>query len=91
MAHGKFKRDVIIAGDDGRIYHLSEQELAKYEVSAEQKKEKKYDFIESLLKSGVSTAAVPPEVNETGSDSQAVPLCYVLNLASFKKHTVYED
>jgi hypothetical protein len=91
MTQQKFEEDVIICSDDGTIFHLTPEQLAPFEVTAEQQETEKYEFIRNMLQSGVSCAAIPPSVNSADSQSMVIPTCYVLNLASFKKHTVYED
>lgn len=86
----KFEKDVIICSDDGHIYHLEPEDLEKFEVSEKDQEKKNYQYIHEMLKTGVSSAAIPPTVNKDGQ-AMFLPTCYVLNLASFKKHTVYED
>lgn len=95
MSKPKFVEDVIIAGDDGSIYHIKKSELKKFKVAKKEVQGPLYDHVRQMLELGVSTAAIPTlkETEEVKGKpvSLFVAACYLLNLASLKKHTRYED
>ncbi len=89
MGTPSFKDDVIIASEDGKLYKLSQADLAEYEV--DYKNQKEFAPIVSLLKQGVSVAAVPVPDDQSGPHAGGDYLCYLLNLASLRKITSWED
>jgi hypothetical protein len=108
----KFIKDLIIAGDDGKLYYLSESAW-----KANAKPASAFDpVIIDALRAGVALAAVPEHEGDPMSvdasaaaapaksgkaaksakkpaKGQAHPLgfCYLVNLASLKTHTSFED
>ncbi len=84
-----FTKDVVIAGTDGEIYHISADELSKFKVEGIARQSDKYQAIRQLLEMGVSTAAIPDYVDDSGKPVEDA-FCYVLNLASLNTKTVYE-
>lgn len=109
----KFIKDLIIAGDDGKLYYLSEADW-----KAHAKPASSFDsVIIDALRAGVALAAVPEHEGDPKSVAVAAtattsaakgatkgkgkskggkpvhPLgfCYLVNLASLKTHTSFED
>lgn len=75
---GKFERDIVIANDDGKVYHLTQEVLEGLEpVDLD---DDRYELIAGLLHQGVSTAAIP---TRDGPEPDA--FCYLLNLGSLRK------
>ena len=89
MHYDGFTKDVVIAGADGEIYHISVEDLSKFKVEGVAKQSDKYQKIRDLLEMGVSTAAIPDYVDDSGKPVEDA-FCYVLNLASLNTKTVYE-
>jgi hypothetical protein len=83
-----FRDDLIIASDDGRIYKISQADLAQFEV--EYKTDPDYAPVVNLLKSGVQVAAVPISAQEGGAHARGDMMCYLLNLAGLKTVTSWE-
>jgi hypothetical protein len=82
----KFERDIVIANDDGKVYHLTQADLNKLEHV--DLGDNRYQLINGLLEQGVSTAAIPTP-DDPGPEPDA--FCYLLNLGSFRKRQPYED
>jgi hypothetical protein len=75
----KFERDIIIANDDGKVYHITQDQLVAMEpVSLT---DDRYQLVKGLLNQGVSVAAIP--TRETGPEPDI--FCFLLNLGSLKK------
>ncbi len=95
MKKPPFENDVIIAGDDGNIYHLTPQDLAKFKVAKKDVEGPHYGPVRDLLENGVAAAAIPTREETVETKGKPVSLfvaaCYLLNLASLKKHQRYED
>jgi hypothetical protein len=81
----KFERDIVIANDDGKVYHITQDVLNKLEHV--DLSDDRYQLIRGLLKQGVATAAIPT-TSSAGPEPDA--FCFLLNLASLKKHTSFE-
>lgn len=81
----EFERDIVLANDDGKVYHLTQDVLAKLE--AVDLTDNRYQLIKGLLKQGVSSAAIPTE-DDPGPEPQA--FCFLLNLSSLNKAQSYE-
>ena len=79
----KFDRDIILANDDGKVYHITQEVLEKLE--AVDLNSSRYELIKALLKDGCSSAMIP----EYDSTPQPDVVCYLLNLASLKWDTPY--
>ncbi len=82
-----FKDDIIIAGEDGQMYKLSQDNLAPFRVNTSSDE---FKPILKLLKSGVSLAAVPVPEEDSGPRADGDAYCYVLNLSSLRKITSWE-
>ena len=79
-----FERDIVIVNDDGKVYHLTQEELNKLQhVDLE---DDRYQLIRGLLRQGVSTAAIP---TREGPEPDA--FCFLLNLGSLAKQQPDED
>ncbi len=84
-----FRDDLIIASDDGKIYKISQQDLARYEVP-NGKTDPDYAAVVQLLKAGVQVAAVPVTAEEGGAHARGDMMCYLLNLSGLKTVTSWE-
>jgi len=84
-----FKDDIIIAGDNGKLYKMSQEDLKPFLVS---NVHQNADFVEvlSLLKAGVQVAAIPVPEREGGSRARGDLFCYLLNLSGLKTKTIWE-
>lgn len=85
-----FQHDLVIAGDDGSVYHIPTKELDKYKVDQNAfENDKGWALVKTLLQTGVSTAAVPDRLGWPwqGPCGPKSATCYVVNLASFAKTT----
>jgi hypothetical protein len=89
MAKTTFRNDLIIASDDGKIYKISQAQLAQFEVPF--KGDKDYAEVVNLLKAGVQVAAVPVSKEDGGAHARGDMMCYLLNLAGLKTKTSWED
>lgn len=90
----KFIKDIVIAGDDGKIYYLKEADWRSYEVPITSLK----PGLLNLLKHNVALAAVPePEdapttqAMTTESGPGVLGFCYLVNLASLRTKTVFTE
>lgn len=68
--------EVIIAGDDGRLYKFGQQELAAYEVPREVVESPHFETVRRQLRHGIVSSIIP--------ESRGFVACYVLNLASLR-------
>lgn len=90
----KFVKDLIIAGDDGKLYYLSEAEWKQHEVPISSCS----PVIQAALRSGVAVAAVPEtdeaakpqQIEAKGKPVHTLGFCYLLSLASLRTHTSFE-
>lgn len=81
----KFERDIVIADDDGNVYHLTQEQLSK--MTHVDKNDTRYRLIFGMLEHGVAAAAIPsPEVPEIEPDA----ICFLLNLGALRKKQPYE-
>jgi hypothetical protein len=76
----KFERDIVIANDDGKVYHLTQDQLEQ--LDHVDLSDDKYARIRNLLHEGVSTAAIP--TRDTGG-AEPDAFCFLLNLGSLRK------
>lgn len=91
----KFVKDIVIAGDDGKLYYLKESEWKARPL----KLEAFAADVQHLLKAGTALAAIPEHEDAPKShplDAQGKPVhplgfCYLVSLASIKTQTIYED
>lgn len=82
---GNFERDIVLANDDGRVFHLTQDQLNQLEhVDLD---DNRYQLIAGLLKQGVSTAAIPTP-DDPGPEPDA--FCYLLNLGSLRQSQPFE-
>jgi len=91
----KFVKDIVIAGEDGKLYYLKESEwkARPLELSAFA------PDIQHALKAGTALAAIPEHEDAPKShelDAQGKPVhplgfCYLVSLASLKTQTIFED
>lgn len=81
----KFERDIVIANDDGKVYHITQEQLEKLEPV--DLKASKYQLIKGLLNQGVADAAIPTP-DDPGPEPDA--MCYLVNLAALKHKQIYE-
>src|SRR5262245_37748648 len=90
----KFIKDLVIAGDDGKLYYLKESEWKARPVPSSS-----FDpVIMNALKSGVALAAVPEHAADPkahtfdakGKPVHALGFCYLVSLASLKTQTPFE-
>lgn len=79
-----FDRDIVIANDDGKVYHLSQDQLNQLEHV--DLTDTRYQLIRGLLAQGVSVAAIPT-VDGPAPDG----FCFLLNLGSLAKQQPYEE
>ena len=77
-----FKDDVIIACEDGTIYHITKDDLAKYSNKLDSGSAE-YEVVVDLLRKGVQVAAVPTPGAEVSAASDM--MCYLLNLSGLKQ------
>ena len=76
-----FQDDVIIHGDDGNLYQISQGDLLQFK-QLEWKTNPKYAALLPLLDAGVALAVIPvPSGSPHGSGNM---MCYLLNLTSLK-------
>lgn len=80
-----FERDIVIADDDGKVYHLTQEVLGGLEPV--DLADDRYQLIAGLLRQGVSTAAIPTR-DDTGPEPDA--FCYLLNLGSLRQSQPFE-
>ena len=73
-----FERDIVIANDDGKVYHLTQDQLNALEHV--DLADDRYQLIRGLLNQGVSVAAIP---TREGPEPDA--FCFLLNLGSLQK------
>jgi hypothetical protein len=86
MADDDFRHDLIIATDDGDVFHIPNGEWNK-----EQYKVKPYDYetakgwqlVRELLQCGANVAVVPPVLPPDKPRPEGT--CYVVNLAGFHR------
>jgi hypothetical protein len=81
----EFERDIIIANDDGKVYHLTQETLSALEPV--DLSDNRYQLVAGLLKQGVSTAAIPT-TDDPGPEPQG--FCFLLNLSSLNKTQPFE-
>lgn len=74
----KFERDIVVANDDGKVYHITQDVLEGLE--AVDLEDDRYQLISGLLRQGVSTAAIP---TRDGPEPDA--FCFLVNLGSLRK------
>lgn len=74
-----FERDIIIANDDGKVYHLTQDQLTAMEPV--NLSDDRYQLVKGLLNQGVSVAAIPTRENGPEPDI----FCFLLNLGSLQK------
>lgn len=74
----KFERDIVVANDDGKVYHITQEVLEGLE--AVDLEDDRYQLIGGLLRQGVSTAAIP---TRDGPEPDA--FCFLVNLGSLRK------
>jgi len=94
MEDEKFYDGLVIAGDDGEIYHIKPEDLGPFKVNvaaddalgAQEKPPRSWDLVKRLLATGVSVAVVPKTL-PVGPDPRPFATCYVINLSSFAKPT----
>jgi hypothetical protein len=71
--------DVLLLGDDGKLYHIKPKELEHFEVDSTQPH---YAEVMQMLDKGVVAAASKPAPKE---ETRVLPvLCYLLNLAALR-------
>ncbi|GEM_PF-5997929 len=80
-----FERDIVLADDDGNVYHITQDTLSKLE--AVDLKSPQYELIAGLLRQGVASAAIPTPDNP-GPRPDA--FCYLINLGALKQVQPYE-
>lgn len=90
----KFIKDLVIAGDDGKLYYLKESEWKARPMPASA-----FDsVITNALSAGVTLAAIPElatspkehAFNAKGKPVHTLGFCYLLGLAGLKTHTTFE-
>jgi hypothetical protein len=101
MANDGFRRDLIIANDDGFLYHLTQDDL-KYGMNANGESFRvdpktteayrvKYGDVLELLSRGMVVAAVPKAADRKRADVTIMPImCYVLNVDAMKHYNCWE-
>ena len=90
----KFIKDLVIAGDDGKLYYLSEAAWKAKPMPASSFA----PVITNALKTGVALAAVPESHSDPKAhtfDAKGKPVhplgfCYLVSLASLKTQTSFE-
>lgn len=90
----KFIKDLVIAGDDGKLYYLSEAAWKAKPMPASSFA----PVITNALKAGVALAAVPETASDPkahtfdakGKPVQPLGFCYLVSLASLKTQTTFE-
>lgn len=90
----KFIKDVIIAGDDGKLYFLTESEWKKRAVPLS----KVSPEIKNALQNGVALAAIPEHqsaptshrLDKDGKPVHTLGFCYLVSFASLRTHTTFE-
>jgi hypothetical protein len=80
-----FERDIVLANDDGKVYHIPQETLNQLE--AVDLKSPKYELISGLLRQGVTAAAIPT-LDDPGPEPDA--FCYLVNLGALKQAQPYE-
>ncbi len=100
MAKNKhFRDDIIIANDDGYMYHFTQDDLKledengnpKFRVNKESADyDDKYGEIVHLLARGTILAAVPDPDKDRVDVTIAPVVCYLVNLDALKKHNGFE-
>ena len=86
MADADFRHDLIIATDDGEVFHIPHADWTKagYKVS-----QKEYEggegwtLVRELLQCGANLSVVPPVLPPGKPEPKGT--CYVVNLAGFKR------
>lgn len=73
--------DVIIAGPDGKIYYLHKADYTSHPMNPESPG---YEYVQNLIKHGVAVGDISKSCDPKESMLGMAPICYVLNLASFK-------
>lgn len=98
-----FREDLIIANDDGYLYHINQKDLkhgknAKGEsfrvdpkkMSAKEYK-CQYGIVLDLLSRGMVVAAVPPQADAKRADVTVMPImCYILNVDALKHYNQWD-
>jgi hypothetical protein len=90
----KFIKDLVIAGDDGKLYFLTESAWKAHPMPASAFA----PTISNALKAGVALAAVPESAGDPKAhslDAKGKPVhplafCYLVSLASLKTQTTFE-
>ncbi len=75
-----FQDDIIVAGDDGTLYRISQGNLARFQVPST---DELYNTVNPLLAGGVTVAVIPNQLGTVRANGNM--MCYLLNLASLKK------
>ena len=91
MAEKEFRHDLIIATEDGDVFHIPNGVWNQegYKVKPDQyETHDGWQLVRELLQCGANLAVVPP-VLPPGPDGKPRPepmgTCYVLNLAGFRR------
>jgi hypothetical protein len=100
MADDDFKHDLIIATEDGDVFHLTYEQWHKegkdgykvnpreYEYDEGVPPETSWEVLRDLLRCGANVAVVPPVLpprHDGTHRPRPTGTCYVLNLAGFKR------
>lgn len=101
MADDGFREDLIIANDDGYLYHVTQADLKhgrnakgqSFRVDPTSKcYQKGYGEVLKLLSRGMVVAAVPKPADDERADVTVIMpiMCYVLNIDALKHYNRWE-
>src|SRR3954451_8145004 len=89
MADEDFRHDMIIATDDGSIYHIPRDQWEKdeYKVPAKTYKSDGWKLVRELLQCGSNLAVGPPVL--PGDKPEPMGTCYIVTLAGFTRSHIF--
>jgi hypothetical protein len=86
-----FERDIIFADDDGQVFHITQEMLAKLHkeggIEEVNLQDSRYARVKMLLENGVAAAAIPTPDN---AHLKPDAFCFLVNLGALAKHQPLE-
>lgn len=87
----KFERDIILANDDGQVFHITQEMLDKLDkdggIEEVNLEDSRYARVKMLLENGVAAAAIPTPDN---AHLKPDAFCFLLNLGALAKQQPLE-
>ena len=87
----RFERDIILANDDGQVFHITQEMLRQLDqhggIEEVNLDDSRYARVKMLLENGVAAAAIPTPDN---AHLKPDAFCFLVNLGALRKHQPLE-